>query len=84
MNRFIYNFIQNKTDINKRNTIIGDTMNGSIGIGNIDSELKAIKARWTASVLATNHVVEKDIKALNIIIIYFMSTGNHGILNKLS
>lgn len=38
INRSIYNFIWNKTDRIKRNTMIGDIMDGGIGITDIDSK----------------------------------------------
>lgn len=62
----------------KYDHMIGDIMDGGIGITDIDSKLKAIKATWIAHLLTTNHVVKKYIdslcKALNININYLIST----------
>lgn len=65
INRLIYNFIWNKTDRMKLNTMIGDIMDGGIGITDIDSKLKAIKATWIARLLTTNHVV-KNIQIVSV------------------
>ena len=42
-----YNFLLDKTDRIKRNTLIGDILDGGIGIIDLESKLQALKAIYT-------------------------------------
>ena len=46
INRLVFNFIWNKTDRIKRNTIIGHIKDGGLGIIDVESKIKALKAAW--------------------------------------
>ena len=59
INRLIYNFLWNKTDRIKRNTLIGDILDGGIGIIDLESKLQALKAMWIPRLLTTNHIVKE-------------------------
>ena len=54
INRLIFNFIWNKTDRIKRNSLIAPTIEGGIGIIDIETKLKALKASWV------NRLVDKN------------------------
>lgn len=41
-----FNFIWNKSERIKRNTLIGNVRNGGLGIIDVESKLKALKAVW--------------------------------------
>ena len=43
----IFNFISDKRDRIKRDTIIGNVEDGGIGLVDVELKLKAIKASWT-------------------------------------
>ena len=49
----IFNFIWNKTDRIKRNTLIAQVNEGGIGIVDIMTKLKALKASWINRLLDT-------------------------------
>lgn len=44
--RLIYNFIWDKTERIKRNTLIGNVFNGGLAIVDIECKIKALKASW--------------------------------------
>lgn len=71
--------------------MIGDIMDGGIGIIDIDFKLKVIKVMWIVCLIIINYVVKKYIdsfcKVLNININYLMSIieiliENYGILKN--
>ena len=53
VNRLIFNFIWNKTDRIKKNTLIAPVNEGGIGIVDIVTKLKAVKASWINRLLNT-------------------------------
>ena len=53
LNRLIFNFIWNKTERIKRNTLIAPVYEGGIGIVDIMTKLKALKASWINRLLDT-------------------------------
>jgi hypothetical protein len=57
INRLIYNFIWNKTDRIKRNTLIGKVEDGGMGITDIESKFKALKASWVRKLENTDHCI---------------------------
>ena len=46
INKLIYNFLWNSRDRIKRNTLIGPVKSGGIGIVDIETKFKALKASW--------------------------------------
>ena len=50
-NKLIYNFIWNKRDRIKRNSIIGSIDNGGIGIVDIETKMHALKASWVSRIV---------------------------------
>ena len=56
----IFNFIWNKTDRIKRNTLIGDVKSGGIGVIDIETKLKSLKAIWVSK-LFKNKCIMYDI-----------------------
>ena len=56
----IFNFIWNKTDRIKRNTLIGDVKSGGIGVIDIETKLKSLKATWVSK-LFKNKCIMYDI-----------------------
>ena len=57
INRLIFNFIWNKTDRIKRNTMIGKIEDGGMGITDIESKFKALKASWVRKLENTDHCI---------------------------
>lgn len=55
--RLIFNFIWNKSERIKRNTLIGDVRNGGLGIIDVESKLKALKAAWLPRILKSKGVL---------------------------
>ena len=55
--RSIFNFIWNKTDRIKRNTIIGKIRDGGVGIVDFELQLKAIKASWICRISSATSVL---------------------------
>ena len=55
--RSIFNFIWNKTDRIKRNTIIGKICDGGVGIVDFELKLKAIKASWICRISSETSVL---------------------------
>lgn len=58
INKLIYNFIWNKTDRIKRNTLIGHVKEGGLGITDVDSKIKALKASWVPRLKETKHCIK--------------------------
>ena len=54
INRLIFNFIWNKTDRIKRNSLIAPIVEGGIDIVDIETKLKALKASWV------NRLIDKN------------------------
>lgn len=57
INKLIYNFIWNKTDRIKRNTLIGHVKEGGLGITDVDSKIKALKASLVLKLKKQNSVL---------------------------
>ena len=55
INRIIFNFIWNKKDRIRRNTLVGDKLKGRINIVEIQSKFKVFKAPWIPKILSCNH-----------------------------
>lgn len=55
--RLIFNFVWNKSERIKRNTLIGDVRNGGLGIIDVESKLKALKAAWLPRILKSKGVL---------------------------
>ena len=62
--RLIFNFIWNKTERIKRNTLIGNISDGGLAIMDIDSKLKALKAGWVIRLLNSNSTISKIFKGI--------------------
>ena len=58
----IFNFLWNKTDRIKRNTIIGGILDGGIGVIDIETKLKSLKAIWVAKLLKSKNTMYEIIK----------------------
>ena len=58
----IFNFLWNKTDRIKRNTIIGGILDGGIGVIDIETKLKSLKAIWVAKLLKSKNTMYDIIK----------------------
>ena len=56
INRLIFNFIWNKTDRIKRNSLIAPTVEGGIGIIDIETKLKALKSSWMNRLIDKNSI----------------------------
>lgn len=48
----------NKTDRNKRNTIIGEVYEGGIGLIDIESKFTALKAMWIPHLISTDYNIK--------------------------
>ena len=55
--RHIFNFVWNKTERIKRNTLIGDITKGGLDIVDVDCTLKALKAAWIPEVLKSKGIL---------------------------
>lgn len=55
--RLIFNFVWNKSERIKRNTLIGDVRNGGLGIIDVESKPKAFKAAWLPRILKSKGVL---------------------------
>ena len=91
INKLIFKFLWNKQDRIKRNTLIGDIKDGGIGIVDMESKLRALKATWIPRLVTSNHILKKYVgsfcKPLNIDIDYLIKTSetsidDYGILKK--
>ena len=54
INKLIYNFIWNSRDRIKRNVLINSIEKGGIGIVDVESKLKALKASWVKRIINKN------------------------------
>ena len=91
INKLIFKFLWNKQDRIKRNTLIGDIKDGGIGIVDMESKLRALKATWIPRLVTSNHILKRYVgsfcKPLNIDIDYLIKTSetsidDYGILKK--
>lgn len=77
--RLIFNFMWNKTDRIKRNTIIGEVYEGGIGLVDIESKFTALKAMWIPRLLSTElnskHFFNSFCKSTKIDIKYLINTN---------
>lgn len=53
----IFNFIWNKTEIIKRNALIGNVKSGDLGITDVESKLKSLKATWLPRILKSKGIL---------------------------
>lgn len=77
VNRAIFNFIWNKHDRIKRNTLIGKIEEGGIGVIDIELKLKALKASWVNRLSEScliNEVINAYLKRVNLNLNYILST----------
>ena len=75
--RSIFNFLWNKTDRIKRNTLIGNVSEGGIGVVDIYLKIKAIKASWIQRISnkgVINYYVTSFCKPYNVNINYLLKT----------
>ena len=54
----MFNFIWNKTDRIKRNTIIGHIKDGGLGITDVESKIKALKAAWVIRLKESDYCIK--------------------------
>ena len=75
----IFNFIWNKTDRIKRNTLIGDVKSGGIGVIDIETKLKSLKAAWVSKLFKNNCIMYEIVKGyldkLNVTPEYIVKTN---------
>lgn len=85
INKLIYNFIWNKTDRIKRNTLIGHVKEGGLGITDVDSKIKALKASWVPRLKETKHCIKSYVNSycspINIDMDYLINTTENKIEN---
>ena len=62
--RLIFNYIWNKTERMKHYTLIGNISDGGLGIMDIDSKLKALKAALVPRLLNSNSTISKIFKGI--------------------
>ena len=55
--RHIFNFVWDKTERIKRNTLISDITKGGLDIVDVDCTLKALKAAWIREVLKSKGIL---------------------------
>lgn len=76
MQRIIYNFIWDKTERIKRNTLIGSVLNGGLAIVDIECKIKALKASWVPRLLKNKNILYKILdsycKQINIDVNYVL------------
>lgn len=88
----IFNFIWNKRDRIQRDTVIGRQEDGGIGVVDIESKLKALKAAWCRILIdktcIINKLVDSYLRVLNVDINYVLNvsetnSSNVKIISKL-
>ena len=83
LNRTIFNFIWNTTERIKRNTVIGEISEGGIGLIDLESKLRSLKAAWVSRLLKTKHVINDFVnsfcRVLNVDITYVANTSETNI-----
>ena len=57
--RLIYNFIWDKTERIKRNTLIGNVLKGGLAVVDIECKIKALKASWVPRLLKNKNILYK-------------------------
>ena len=86
INRLVFNFIWNKTDRIKRNTIIGHIKDGGLGITDVESKIKALKAAWVFRLKESNHCIKSYVNSFcipnNIDLDYLILTTDYRIQNN--
>ena len=79
INKLIYNFIWNSRDRIKRNVLINTIENGGIGIVDVESKLKALKASWVTRIINKNSNIHGFVNSFllqfNVDIDYLLSTS---------
>ena len=82
-NKLIYNFIWNKRDRIKRNSIIGSIDNGGIGIVDIETKMHALKASWVSRIVNSKQNLYDFVNSFctknNISIDYLLKTNENTI-----
>ena len=58
----IFNFLWNKTDRIKRNTLIGNIADGGIGVIDIETQIKSLKAIWVSKLLKSKNTMYDIVK----------------------
>lgn len=70
LKKIIFNFIWNKRDGIKRDTVIGRQEDGGIGVVDIESKFKALKAAWCRILIdktcIINKIVDSYLRILNV------------------
>ena len=83
LNRTIFNFIWNTTERIKRNTVIGEISEGGIGLIDLESKLRSLKAAWVSRLLKTKHVINDFVnsfcRVLDVDITYVANTSETNI-----
>lgn len=81
--RTIFNFIWNKRDRIKRNTLIGKIEDGGIGVIDIELKLKSLKASWVKRLpdksCILNEVINAFLRDVNLNLNYILSTSERKI-----
>lgn len=81
----IFNFIWNKRDRIKRDTVIGRQEDGGIGVVDIESKFKALKAVWCRILMDNtciiNRIVDSYLRVLNVDINYVLNVSETNISN---
>lgn len=79
--RLIFNFVWNKSERIKRNTLIGDVRNGGLGIIDVESKLKALKAAWLPRIIKSKGVLYNILngfcKKYNIDVMYVLQFSSN-------
>ena len=79
INKLIYNFIWNSRDRIKRNVLINSIEKGGIGIVDVESKLKALKASWVTRIINKNsnihEIVNSFLVEFNVDIDYLLNTS---------
>ena len=79
INKLIFNFIWNKRDRIKRNTLIGNTLDGGLHVVDLESKFKALKASWVPKIVSCNHRLKDFLagfcKRNNVDLIYLLNTN---------
>lgn len=83
INKLIYNFIWNKIDRIKRNTLIGHVKEGGQGITDVKSKINALKASWVPRLKETKQCIKSYVNSyctpINIDINYLITTTENKI-----
>ena len=85
LKKYMFNFIWNKTDRIKRNTIIGKISYGCIGIVDFELKLRAIKASWICRICKGTsnfyNVVNSDCSRYGVNIEYLVKLSERNDVN---